>query len=185
MNRAFRDLEALIGNSSLPPVESWNPSKIGQIDIRIRSDGVWLHEEREFSRNSIPKLFATVLVCEQGGYYLKTPHEKLRIQVDDVPFVVVDFEAEGSGSHQKVIVSTNFDEHVYIDDAHRIYTTEIQGEKRPYVHIRSGLNAAIARSVYYRLANDLVVSNERDELVLWSCGVEFVLEHGAANSEQT
>ena len=180
MNRAFRDLEALIGNSSLPPVESWSPSKIGQIDIRIRSDGVWLHEGREFSRNSIPKLFATVLVREQDRYYLKTPQEKLRIQVDDAPFVVVDFEAEGSGSHQKVIVSTNFDEHVYIDHEHRIYTTEFQGEKRPYVHIRSGLNAAVSRSVYYRLANDLVVANGRDELVLWSCGVEFVLARGVA-----
>lgn len=175
MTKAFRDLEALIGNTRLPPVESWNPKKIGRIDIRIRSDGAWLHEKREISRKSIPKLFSTVLVCEQGDYYLKTPQEKLRIEVDDVPFVVVDFEAEGKGPSQRVIVKTNFDEHVYVDGEHPIYMADYQGDTKPYVHIRSGLNATIARSVYYRLASDLVVQDARDRLVLWSCGVEFVL----------
>lgn len=174
MNEAFSRLRAQLERTNLPPVEKWNPSQVGDIDIRICADGKWLHEKREIKRTGIAKLFSTVLVQENGEYYLKTPGEKLRIAVEDAPFVVVDYETRGSGRDQMVIVRTNFDECVYIDSNNRIFMAPFGNEIRPYVHIRSGLNAAIARSVYYRLANELVELNG-DELVLWSCGTRFVL----------
>lgn len=171
---AFLRLRAQLERTNLPPVDKWIPSKVGEIDIQILSDGTWLHEKREIERTSIAKLFSTVLVYEEGEYYLKTPFEKLRICVDDAPFVVVDFETRGSRKDQMVIVKTNFDECVFIDSNNRIFMETNCNEVRPYIHIRAGLNAVFARSVYYRLANELVVECG-NELVLWSCGTRFVL----------
>lgn len=174
MNEAFLRLRAQLERTSLPPVNKWKPSQVGNIDIRICADGTWLHEKREIKRAGIAKLFSTVLVYEDGEYYLKTPVEKLRISVEDAPFIVVDYETRGNGNDRMVIVRTNFDECVYIDSNNRIFMEPFFEEIRPYVHIRSGLNAAVARSVYYRLANELV-EIDGDELVLWSCGTRFVL----------
>lgn len=174
MNEAFLRLRAQLERTNLPPVDKWNPSQVGDIDIRICADGTWLHEKREIKRTGIAKLFSTVLVYEDGEYYLKTPGEKLRISVEDAPFIVVDYETRGDGRDRMVIVRTNFDECVYIDSNNRIFMEPYCKEIRPYVHIRSGLNASMARSVYYRLANDLV-ELDGDELVLWSCGTRFVL----------
>ena len=174
MKEAFQHLRAQLEKTNFPPVDKWNPPDMGEIDIQIRSDGTWIHEKREIERASIAKLFSTVLVCEEGKYYLKTPVEKLRISVEDAPFVVVDYETHGREKDQMVIVRTNFDECVYIDSNNRIFMRSHCGETRPYVHIRSGLNGVLARSVYYRLANELVVKCG-NEFVLWSCGTRFVL----------
>lgn len=174
MSRAFRDLEALVGTLRFPPVDSWNPNRVGEIDIRIREDGVWFHEQREITRTEISKLFASILVFESGDYFLKTPEEKLRIQVDDAPFLITDYEADGKGKLQDVVVKTNFDECVHIDGDHRVFMEESTTGNRPYVHIRSGLNALVARSVFYRMANELMMQCS-DELVMWSCGKKFVL----------
>ncbi|MCY3884694.1 MAG: DUF1285 domain-containing protein [Gammaproteobacteria bacterium] len=175
MKEAFQRLRMQLEKTNLPPVDKWNPSNVGEIDIHIRSDGTWLHDKREIERISIAKLFSTVLVCEEGEYYLKTPVEKLRISVEDAPFVVVDYETRGRDKDQMVIVRTNFDECVYIDSNNRIFmASHFNNETKPYVHIRSGLNAVFARSVYYRLASEIVVEC-KNEFVLWSCGSRFVL----------
>lgn len=175
MNKAFQRLRAQLEKTNLPPVDKWNPTNVGEIDIQIRSDGTWVHEKREIERTSIARLFSTVLVYEEGDYYLKTPLEKLRISVEDAPFIVVDYETRGRERDQMIIVRTNFDECVYVDSNNRIFMASTCNETRPYVHIRSGLNAVLARSVYYRLANELVVQCG-NEFVLWSCGTRFVLE---------
>lgn len=174
MSEAFLRLRAQLERTNLPPVDKWKPSRVGDIDIRILADGTWLHEKREIKRTNISKLFSTVLVCEDGEYFLKTPMEKLRIAVDDAPFVVVDYETRGQDKDQMVIVRTNFDECVYVDARNRIFMAEHCNETAPYAQIRPGLNARFERSVYYRLANDLVTACG-DELVLWSCGTRFVL----------
>jgi len=42
-----KEYERLLGiarEQTLPPVASWDPDRVGEIDIRIRADGVWFHE---------------------------------------------------------------------------------------------------------------------------------------------
>ncbi len=175
MSQAFDDLVALVGSSRLPPVDKWNPTRTGEIDIRIRGDGVWFHEGREITRTSISKLFSTVLVREDEKYFLTTPYEKLRICVDDAPFVVVDYESKGNGRDQSVVVKTNFDECVFLDAEHPIFMRVRNTSVVPYVAIRSGLEAVVNRSVYYRMAEELVTICE-DEFAIWSCGTRFVLQ---------
>lgn len=69
-----------------PPVERWNPPLSGDIDLRIARDGTWYHEGTAFQRESLARLFASILRRDEDGqYYLVTPVEKWRIQVDDAP----------------------------------------------------------------------------------------------------
>lgn len=161
-----------VGSARLPPVESWHPEREGQIDIRIRTDGSWLHEGTLIRRKSIAKIFSTILRREGASYYLVTPVEKLRILVDDVPFVAVDMEASGTGREQQVLFKTNMDEVVLLDDEHTLTVTNSTNGPRPYIEVRKGLAARIVSDVFYRLA-DLVEDPEADPMHLWSAGCRF------------
>ena len=55
--------------------------------MTIETDGRWVHEGRTIRRESLVKLFAGILRREDDGeYYLVTPVEKWRIQVNDSAF---------------------------------------------------------------------------------------------------
>ncbi len=78
----------------LPPVESWHPSFCGDIDIRIARDGRWYHEGRIFQRDALTKLLSSILRKEGDEYFLVSPVEKMRIQVEDVPFLAIEMQQE-------------------------------------------------------------------------------------------
>lgn len=158
----------------LPPVESWNPSHCGAIDIRIARDGTWFHLGRPIVRRELVRLFSTVLRREADGFYLVTPAEKLRITVEDAPFMAVLMDAEGEGLEQKLTFTTNVGDSVVADAAHPIRVETKAGEPVPYIMARAGLDARIARSVYYRLA-DLAVPDATGKLGVWSGGQFFLL----------
>jgi hypothetical protein len=92
----------------LPPVEKWNPAHCGDIDIRIARDGTWYHEGSPVGRKELVRLFSTILRKDPDGFVLVTPAEKMRIVVEDAPFmaVLLDISSEahpplegGSKSH--------------------------------------------------------------------------------------
>lgn len=175
MTSEFNRLLDVARDRRLPPVDQWHPERVGEIDIRIRADGVWFHEGSQIKRHSIAKVFSTILRRDGDDYYLVTPGEKLRIVVEDAPFVAVAMEVEGAGRSQKLLFTTNCDDHVVADADHPINVVDNGGEPRPYVRIRGGMDALIVRSVFYRLV-DLVEMIEGDEeLAVYSDGVRFVL----------
>src|SRR5215831_17812797 len=79
----------------LPPVHLWNPAHCGEIDIVIRKDGSWIHEGGRIGREALVRLFSTVLRKDDDGIYLVTPVEKMKITVEDAPFVAVRVDREG------------------------------------------------------------------------------------------
>lgn len=88
-----------------PPIEKWQPALSGEIDIQILADGRWVHEGGEIKRHELVKLFASILRCEADGhYYLVTPVEKWRLQVEDLPLLIVDMEVGESTSDRKSVV---------------------------------------------------------------------------------
>ncbi len=133
---------------ALPPVHLWNPQSCGEIDIRIRKDGTWFHEGTPIGRPGLVRLFSTVLRRDADGYYLVTPAEKLAITVEDAPFTAIGLE-QGDGVLSFV---TNVGDIVEAgpDNAIRVATGG-DGEPRPYVHVRAGLEALILRPVFYEL----------------------------------
>jgi hypothetical protein len=78
----------------LPPVHLWNPPHCGEIDIRIRRDGVWFHEGTPIGREALVRLFSTVLRLDPDGYHLVTPVEKMKIVVEDAPFIATRVDPE-------------------------------------------------------------------------------------------
>jgi len=165
--------EAAAGRK-LPPVERWNPAHCGDIDIRIARDGTWFHRGSPIGRKELVRLFSTILRRDGDDYVLVTPAEKMRITVDDAPFMAVLMDVEGEGSDQHLIFTTNVGD-VTIggpDNPIRVETDPVSEEPAPYVHIRRGLEARIARAVFYQLA-DLAVPGDAGMLGVWSGGEFF------------
>ena len=164
---------------ALPPVENWNPAHCGEIDIRIARDGTWFHRGAPFTRPALMRLFSTILRKDPDGFHLVTPGEKLRIRVDDAPFIAVLLRAEGEGPDQRLIFTTNVGDETVAgrDNVIRVETHAETGEPAPYVHVRRGLEAKISRAVFLQLA-DLTVAGEGEHagtLGVWSEGKFFAL----------
>lgn len=138
-----------------PPVHLWNPAYCGEMDMRIARDGTWFHEGTPIGRAPLVKLFAGILKLEEGRYYLVTPVEKLGIQVEDAPFVAVDFSVSGEGDSQEITFTTNVGDEAVAGAVHPIRVTRDAetGEPSPYVMIRRGLEARIDRKSFYRLVD--------------------------------
>lgn len=134
----------------LLPVHLWNPPNVGEIDIVIRKDGTWVHEGDVIGREALVRLFSTILRKDPDGIYLVTPHEKLRVAVEDAPFVAVRVDrADGS-----LRFLTNVGDEVEAGPDHPIRVqTDAAGEPRPYLHVRGGLEALITRPVFYELVD--------------------------------
>ena len=151
----------------------------GDIDMRIARDGTWFYQGSPIPRPALVKLFASVLERdEEGDFWLKTPVEKARIRVEDAPFVAVELTAEGEGRGQSLTFRTNLDEHVTAGADHplRVEQDPRSGEPSPYLEVRRGLDALIARPVYYELAGLAEESDSEPEtLGVWSGGVFFPL----------
>ena len=132
----------------LPPVHLWNPAHCGDIDIVIRKDGLWFHEGSPIGREALVRLFSTVLRKDPDGFHLVTPVEKMRITVEDAPFIAVRVDRVG----EALRFLTNVGDEVEAGPEHEIRVAQgDDGEPRPYVHVRRGLEALIARPVFYEL----------------------------------
>nr|WP_240722507.1 DUF1285 domain-containing protein [Poseidonocella sp. HB161398] len=135
-----------------PPVHLWNPPFCGDIDMRIARDGTWFYMGTPIGRPAMVKLFSSILKKEGDAYFLVTPVEKVGIQVDDAPFVAVDFAVSGEGADQVLTFTTHVGDVVAAgpDNPIRVEMGE-DGEPAPYVHVRAGLEALIDRKSFYRL----------------------------------
>lgn len=162
----------------LPPVESWNPSHCGHSAMRIARDGTWYHEGSPIGRPAMVRLFSTILRREaDGSYVLVTPAEKLDIEVEDAPFVAVELRSEGAGRGRTLAFRLNTGDLVVAGPGHGLRIAQKEDGPHPYLAVRRGLEALIARPVYYELAA-LAIDEGADPPGLWSRGAFFAL--GAA-----
>ena len=168
-----------LGKTKLRPVHEWHPASTGDMALRIARNGTWYYRDSPINRRRLVRLLASVMRKDDDGYCLVTPTEKLRIRVEDAPFLIVEMEQDGAGDTQRLLFRTNVDDVIAVDEHHPIVVTNdpLTGEPSPYVRVRDRLDALISRPVFYQLA-DLAV--ERDgthsgELGVWSCSSFFVL----------
>lgn len=172
---SLAEIARLAEEAKLPPVESWNPSHCGDSEMRIARDGTWLHQGSPIGRPAMVKLFSTILRREpDGGYVLVTPAEKLDILVEDAPFVAVEVKSEGAGKDRRLAFRLNTGDLVVAGPQHPLRIEEQDDGPHPYLLVRRGLEALIARPVYYELAN-LALADESDPPGLWSEGQFFEL----------
>ncbi len=164
---------------TLPPVESWHPGHCGDSGMRIARDGTWFHDGSPIGRKTLVALFASILRKDGDDYVLVTPAEKLAITVEDAPFLAVLLDVEGAGRAQRLVFTTNVGDDTVAgpDNPIRVETDPDTGAPAPYVHVRKGLEARIARAVFYQLA-DLAVPGDGEHegyLGVWSGGAFFRL----------
>ena len=160
-------------------VHDWHPSHVADIDVQILRDGTWHYQGSPIHRLRLVKLFASVMRRDDNDYYLVTPIEKLRIQVDDAPFLAVEIDREGSGESQRLLFRTNVDDVVEAGPRHpiRVAIDPLTGEPSPYILVRDRLEALISRAVFYQMA-DLALTEydtSSNEFGVWSCGHFFPL----------
>ena len=140
---------------SLPPIEKWNPPFCGDIDMKISKSGKWYYMGSEIKRPAMVKLFSGILRLESdNSYYLVTPVEKVRIQVEDAPFVAVAITKEQSEGMKTVTFRTNLNDEIVLSKENPL-SIEIKknDEPSPYITVRNNLRALISRSVFYELVD--------------------------------
>ncbi|MDR3514646.1 MAG: DUF1285 domain-containing protein [Azospirillaceae bacterium] len=149
----------------------------------IRRDGTWTYQGSGIPRPALVRLFAGMLRRDAaGGYWLVNKSERQRIVVEDVPFLAVELRVGGQGSGQTLDFRTNVDDWVAAGPEHAI-RVEADGGSRgpgfpiPYLEVRDGIEARIARPVYYQLV-DLAVpraTGDAARVGIWSRGIFFEL----------
>ena len=160
-------------DKKLPPVELWDPPYCGEIDLQIKGDGSWYYNGTVFKRLSLVKLFASVLKKEDEDYYLVTPVEKVKIQVDDVPFVLTQWDWQDEDKAE-MRVSTNLDDKFMLNAEHPV---TLGDDGSLYVIVRRNLLAKVHRNVYYQWID--IAKEEKTEhgteMVFYSAGQRICL----------
>ena len=152
------------------------PENCGDFDMHITEDGTWYYRNSPIGRKNLVKLFATVLQRDEDGqYWLVTPVERGLVQVDDVPFVIVEMQLQSGDHGMELHMRTNLDHWVRLDDDHPLSVRKAPNsdEDRPYVHIRDGLDALVNRAVYYDLVE--IAEMRQNSLIIESAGCRFTL----------
>ena len=141
------------GKKGLPPVDKWNPPFCGDIDLKILRDGRWMYMGTEIKRPAMVRLFSTILRLDPDGeYYLVTPVEKVRIQVEDTPFLIVSMDKLKKENKTSLIFYTSLQDEIVLTKKNPI-SIEVndKNEPSPYLLVRNNLRGLISRSVYYEL----------------------------------
>lgn len=167
------DIAIAMADRRLPPVEQWNPSHCGHSGMRIARDGTWYHDGEPIRRPAMMRLFSTVLRKEpDGSHVLVTPVEKLTVDVDLAPFVATAMSVEGSGRDRRVALELNSGDAVIIGAAHPLRVIVDENGPVPLVGVRAGLEASLARPIYYELA-ELALEEGSEPPGIWSDGAFF------------
>ena len=131
----------------------------GDLPFLIKRDGTWLYRNSPIGRKELVCLFSSVLKrTPDGSYWLETPAERGRIEVEDTPWIAVEMEWCGVGRAQTLSFRTNVDQVVTAGPEHpiRVRHDLLTCEPTPYITIRTTeggppLEARIGRAVYYEL----------------------------------
>ncbi len=161
------------------------PVECGDLPFVIKRDGTWLYRGSPIGRKELVCLFASVLKRDgDGRFWLETPVERGRIEVEDAPFMAVELDWTGCGPDQVLTFRTNVDQMVTADAEHPIRVSHdiLTCEPTPYLKVRGGdgplsVEARIGRAVYYELvalAEPRMISG-RKVMGVWSCRTFFSL----------
>ena len=199
LSQYFKSVASTRQGRAIPPLEKWYPEQVDDMDLIIKANGEWWHEGGHMTRQSLVNLFATILWKEENNgaveYFLKTPVQKLRIQVEDAPLLINDVGIINEDNTRWLEFTTTTGDVVRLDDKHPISLRAYSGKNhdhnkseekqnieadvqiRPYMMVRNGLDALIGRNAFYHLT-EIGELTERDGetiLTLQSGGKSYPL----------
>ena len=174
--RSLTDLAALIGERTHPPVDRWNPDHCGQSDMRIAADGTWFHLGSPITRPAMVRLFSTVLRRESdGSHVLVTPIEKLSIEVEVTAFRAIALTSEGASQKRMIAFELDSGDAVILGPDNPLTLVEGVHGPSPRLAVRHGLQALVARPLYYELA-EIALAEGNDPPGIWSSAAFFALQ---------
>jgi hypothetical protein len=177
---SLAELQKLVDERRLPPVERWNPERCGHSGMRIARDGTWYHEGAPIRRPAMVRLFSTVLRREPDGrHVLVTPVEKLDIDVEGTAFRAIEMTTDGEGDQRRIAFRLDSGDVVILGAEHPLSIGETEHGPSPRVLVRQGLEAELARPVYYELA-ELALAEGHEPPGIWSDGIFFNLDSSDA-----
>jgi hypothetical protein len=143
--------------------------------MRIARDGTWFHEGRPINRPAMVRLFASVLWREpDGSHMLVTPVEKLAIDVESTAFRATQMTMAGEGEQRRIGLTLDSGDGLIVGPDHPLRIAETAEGPSPRVAVRFGLEAELARPLYYELA-DIALAEGHDPPGVWSDGAFFPL----------
>ena len=158
-----------------PPVDRWNPSHCGNSDMRIARDGTWFYRGSPIARPAMVRLFSTVLRREaDGSHVLVTPVEKLTIDVESTAFRATQMTMEGEAENRRVGLTLDSGDALIVGPDHPLTVIDTPDGPSPRVAVRFGLEAELARPLYYELA-EIALADGHDPPGIWSDGQFFPL----------
>ncbi len=173
--RSLADLASLIDERSHPPVDRWNPDHCGNSAMRIAANGTWFHMGSAITRPAMVRLFSTVLRREpDGSHVLVTPVEKLSIEVEVTAFRAIAMTSEGLAEHRTIAFELDSGDAIILGPDHPLAVTDDGHGPSPRLAVRHGLEALIARPLYYELA-DIALAEGHQPPGIWSSGAFFAL----------
>ena len=195
LSQYFKSAASIREGRAIPPLEKWHPEQVEDMDLTIKANGEWWHEGVHMTRQSLVNLFATILWKEENAgkveYFLKTPVQKLRIQVEDAPLLINDVGIVDEDDKRWLEFTTTTGDVVRLDDEHTItlkaynptgndtidQQTAMDMQVRPYMPVRNGLDALIGRNTFYHLTEigELTEQNGETILTLQSGGKSYEL----------
>jgi hypothetical protein len=174
-------LQKLIDERQLPPVDRWDPERCGHSDMRIARDGTWYHQGAPIGRPAMVRLFSTVLRREPDGrHVLVTPVEKLDIDVEATAFRAIAMQSEGKGRDRRIAFQLDSGDAVIAGPNHPLKIVDTDEGPSPRLGVRHGLEAELTRPVYYELA-ELALAEGSEPAGIWSDGIFFPLQAGTAS----
>lgn len=148
-------------------------------EFAIARDGTWFHRGSAVKREALVRLLAGLLRRQGDVHVLQTPEQRIRVEVEDAPFVAVDLEVLNPGPQQELEFRLAHGERVRLDAAHPLTMRSEGGEDdapRPYLLLEGGLEALLHRNVFYRLVDLAVCEPVAGRLGVHSGGIFFPLE---------
>ena len=162
------------GEKGLPPVHLWEPDYCGDIGMKIARDGQWYYDNSPIGRKKLVRLFSTILRHDEDGeHYLVSPVEKIRVEVEDAPFIATMMTVTGKSQTQVLRFETNVGDFTEAGPEHplRFELDAATDEPSPYIHVRARLEALISRAVFYDLVELCEVVD--GQFGVWSHGQFF------------
>jgi len=182
VDKLFSDLlsESKKYSDTLPPIHQWHPELSGDIAIGIDREGRWFHDSVEIKRASIITLFSKLLKLEESDYFLVSPNEKWRIQVDVAPLFVISASLEVRQGHQAIVCQTLTGDTILIgrDNPLQMKQDVANEQTYPLLLVRDNITALISRATFYQLVDWSICRIHQDgqkEQLIESMGCEFSL----------
>ena len=174
---SLAELQKLIDERRLPPVDQWNPERCGHSGMRIARDGTWYHEG-----SADPPAGDGAAVLDRAAARARRPpragdagrEARHRGRGDRLPRGRDEQRGRSASSAASPSRSTAATRSSSAPSIRCGWSTTSTVPRRASL-VRHGLEAELARPVYYELA-EIALAEGHDPPGVWSGGAFFPLE---------